>query len=94
MNPKELLYRLNREFKNYEPFKITVEVRPQESKHVAIWLYMTTDQCDELINCLENSGEVSIELLDALSESIRKKDLRLQKDIPVWEDDLLNRWKI
>lgn len=77
----DLLRRINREFYHREPFKIKIDVYHQESKHIAINLYMSLDQSDELINCIETSGEISLELLDALSECIRTKKLLLQKDI-------------
>lgn len=65
-----------------EPFKMKVEIRHQESRHIAINLYMSLDQKDELINCLEHSGEVSLDLISALSESIRNKELKTEADMP------------
>lgn len=65
-----------------EPFRMKVEIRHQESRHIAINLYMSIDQKDELINCLEHSGEVPLDLIAALSESIRKKELQTEKDMP------------
>lgn len=92
---KELFYKLMKEFNGSEErFKIKVDVRHQESKHIAIWLYMTLDQSDDLINCIEASGEISLDLLQAFSDSIRKGDLQLQEDMPKWEDDFLKRWEI
>lgn len=85
MKKYDLMRKLN-SFFGYEPFKMKVEIYHQESKHIAINFYMSLDQSDELINCIENSGEVSIAMLDAISEATRTKKLQLQKDMPVWSN--------
>jgi hypothetical protein len=85
---------LNEKFNYNTPFKIKIEVRRQESRHVSIDLYMTLDQQDELINCIENSGEVSNELIEALSECIRNKQMQTQAEQPHYIDtEFFERWK-
>jgi hypothetical protein len=73
-------------FNDRKPFKIKVDVQTQESKHIAINMYMSLEQSDELIKCLEASGEVSNSVLEALSEAIRNRWLQRQKDMQVWSD--------
>jgi hypothetical protein len=91
---KELLRQIGKYFNWFnEPFKIKVEVRRQESRHIYIGLYMTLDQSDELIQCIENSGEISNAVLSALSESIRNGDLETTEKRPFYVDmEYFKRW--
>lgn len=94
MKESDLLNLIDKSFNWFnEPFEIKCEVRRQESRHISIDLYMSLEQSDELINCIENSGEVSNAVLRVLSESIRKGDLQTTENQPFDNNnDFTKRW--
>lgn len=58
-----------------DSFKMKAEVHIQESKHISLNFYMNYQQRNDLIDSIHEKQEVSIELLSAISELIRKGEL-------------------